>query len=173
MEFVKFPFICFLNIYWATIVSPALHYVLVKADWAKIDPDSMLTELIVLWRQPDINQTHTLMQIELLLLLVLLKGKHIIKKIYVARMAGNGKMRREVKKHSKQRKYQAWKCSKERQQVTFLELKEDQWDWSAWKQEHGTRYGQRGRCVAGCVGSFKAFENFCPYFISSGKYDEF
>lgn len=67
----------------------------------------MLTELIVLWRQPDINQTHTLMQIELLLLLVLLKGKHIIKKIYVARMAGNGKMRREEKKHSKQRKYQA------------------------------------------------------------------
>lgn len=55
----------------------------------------MLTELIVLWRQPDINQTCTLMQIELLSVLVLLKGKHIIEKIYVGRMARNGKMRRE------------------------------------------------------------------------------
>lgn len=45
---------------------------------------------------------NTLLQIELLSFLVLLKRKHIIKKIEVA---SNGKMRREEGKHSKQRKY--------------------------------------------------------------------
>lgn len=54
----------------------------------------MLTELIFLWRQTTLNQTNTLIQIELRPLLVTLQRKHITKKIDVAGKIRNGKMRK-------------------------------------------------------------------------------
>lgn len=54
----------------------------------------MLTELLLLWRQTALNQTNILIQIELLPLLVMLKRKHITKKIDVAGKIRNGKMRK-------------------------------------------------------------------------------
>lgn len=54
----------------------------------------MLTELIFLWRQTTLNQTNTLIQIELRPLLVMLQRKRITKKIDVAGKIRNGKMRK-------------------------------------------------------------------------------
>lgn len=69
----------------------------------------MLTELIVLGRQINMNQTNTFIQIELPSLLVPLKRKHINKESDVAGKVRNGEMIREkgMETAGKERKYQA------------------------------------------------------------------
>lgn len=114
--------------------------------------------------QTDINQTHILVQIELLLLL---KRKHIIEKIDVARKVTSSKMGKgnvfEAKETS------VMKVLKREITYDFLGTERK----PGWLKYRETRtwntIRQRGGCMADCAESHRAFEGSLSYFISSGK----